>query len=138
MGLFASIVNSSNILKFSLYADDSNIGNSGPDIRTLVQSTNQELAHVYNWIISNYLSANNTKLIHLLFSPDSSEHHYELKLGNCLIPRAQHTKLLGVIMDDRLKWNHHSTHVANILRKLNGVLHFCRRKLSTEALKIIY
>ena len=38
------IVRSSDTLTFSLYADDSNIGNSGQDFRRLVDSTNRELS----------------------------------------------------------------------------------------------
>ena len=76
------MINSSKIPSFSLYADDSNAGASGPNLSQLIISVNQELDKVYNWITSNYLSANNTKLLHLLFSFESNPEAYQLRLGN--------------------------------------------------------
>ena len=132
------LVNASRILSFELYADDSNAGASGPNLAQLTQVVNVELAHVNDWIIQNHLSANNTKLLHLLFSTETDSVNYQLKLGNYLIPRVNHTKLLGVIIDDQLKWSQHTTSLSKKLSQLNGVLYLCRNKLSSEALKSIY
>ena len=42
------------------------------------------------------------------------------------------------MIDDRLKWNHHTLYVANTLCKLNGILYLCRNKIPFESLKAIY
>ena len=91
------LVNCSKILKFTLYADDSNAGCSGPNIGTLIQTVNKELESVYHWIVSNELSANSTKLLHLLFTHDTTIDEYELRLGRSIIPRQSFAKLLGLI-----------------------------------------
>ena len=132
------LVNSSRFLSFELYADDSNAGAGGPNLAQLVRSVNLELVHVYDWITKNHLCANNTKLLHLLFTNETEIENYNLKLGNYTIPREKHTKLLGVIIDDKLKWSQHTASVSKKLSQLNGVLYLCRNKLSKEALRSIY
>ena len=132
------LVNCSQILSFALYADDSNAGASGPCLAPLIDTVNVELCHVNNWITVNHLSANNTKLLHLLFTYETNIPNYELKLGESIIPRENHAKLLGLIIDDRLKWSEHTTALSKKLSKLNGVLYLCRKKLSNESLRTIY
>ena len=132
------MVNSSLFLSFALYADDSNADASGPCLAPLIQTVNEELTHVNNWITVNYLSTNNTKLLHLLFTHEKTTFDYILKLGDFIIPRVRHTKLLGLIIDDQLKWSDHTRALSNKLSQLSGVLYLCRNKLSNQSLRTIY
>ena len=57
------IVNSSNLLKFILFADDTNILYSNKNIDILYETLNNELEKVSKWLIANRLSVNFKKLI---------------------------------------------------------------------------
>ena len=41
-------------------------------------------------------------------------------------------------MDDRLKWNLHTQHVANSISKISGILYLIRNKLNSTSLRQIY
>ena len=69
---------------------------------------------------------------------ESNIQNYQLKLGDFLIPRVNFTKLLGLTIDDRLKWSYHTKDLSKKLSKLNGVLYLYRKKLSNESLRTIY
>ena len=36
------------------------------------------------------------------------ENEYDLKIHDNILPKVTHTKLIGVIINDRLSWDHHS------------------------------
>ena len=52
------IENSSNLLKFILFADDTNILYSNKNIDILYETLNNELEEVSKWLIANRLSVN--------------------------------------------------------------------------------
>ena len=44
------------------------------------------------------------------YEPEESDFEnalYELKIHDNILPKVTHTKFLGVIIDDRLSWDHH-------------------------------
>ena len=61
------IAESSRILDFYLFADDTTIFHSDKDPRKLEQTLNTELSHVSKWLIANKLSLNVGKSNFLLF-----------------------------------------------------------------------
>ena len=130
--------NSSKIMDFSLYADDSNTGLRNKNISNLITNVNRELCHVYKWVISNQLAPNIKKLAHMLFTNSRNIPDYIIKFGNVEIPRVTETKLLGLILDEKLKWQHHAQHVAAKVSQICGILYRVRSKLSAETLKVLY
>ena len=61
------IAQSSNILDFILFADDTNALLEGYDIMTLEQALNTEISKVSNWLIANKLSINIKKTNYIIF-----------------------------------------------------------------------
>ena len=61
------IVNSSKILKFVLFADDSNLYASHADLQSLISLMNSELDSVGNWIFCNKLTINLSETQYLIF-----------------------------------------------------------------------
>ena len=49
---------SSNLLKFILFADDTNILYSNKNVDILYETLNNELENVFRWLIANKLSVN--------------------------------------------------------------------------------
>ena len=52
------ISNSSNKLKFYLFADDTNLLYADKNLKSLESTVNAEISRVYNWLIANKLSLN--------------------------------------------------------------------------------
>ena len=63
------ICNSSNDVKFLLFADDTTIYLQGHDIINLTTTLNTELVKVNNWISSNKLTLNLNKTKYMISSP---------------------------------------------------------------------
>ena len=132
------IINCSRILDFSLYADDSNAGAAGADLCDLYALINRELCLMNRWIKSNGLSTNNVKLLHILFSGTNVNVNYVIRLGDSIVKKGSHTKLLGLLIDERLKWDQHVLSISKKISKLCGIMYLVRKKLNDQSLITIY
>ena len=61
------IINCSNILNFAMYADDTYVYLSNSNLITNVNSMNNELVKVVEWVRGNGLTFNTSKCHYLLF-----------------------------------------------------------------------
>ena len=59
--------NCSKILRFIIFADDTNIFYAHNDIKTLIETVNSELKFLRNWFRANRLSLNISKTNFILF-----------------------------------------------------------------------
>ena len=133
------IVNSSAYLKYILFADDSNLYASHPDLQSLISDMNRELGKVGDWITSNRLTLNLEKTHYLIFHRKRLPSQYDtLIMGNTTLERVEYTKFLGVIIQDTLKWDRHVQYVTDKINKTCGILYLTRHMLTISALKQIY
>ena len=63
------ICNSSNILKFYIFADDTNLLHADNNLKNLEKTFNKELAKVSSWLIANKLTLNISKSNFVIFRP---------------------------------------------------------------------
>ena len=122
------IVNSSKDGKFILFADDTNIFVIGDSEQDAFDRANLVLCNVYLYMVSNQLHVNMGKCCYMHFRPKStfksasrSRYCYTnfmpvLKINNQKIPQVHSTKFLGVIIDDKLSWEDHVSHLENKLK----------------------
>ena len=137
--IFANdLPNASDLMDFSMYADDCNAGMAHENFLQLVNLTNQELQNVYKWITANNLTANYLKLNHMLYNFRNINQVYSIKLGNVEAPRVDQTRLLGLVIDEKLTWKFHTNSVASKISQVCGVMYQIRNKLSKECLRMIY
>ena len=59
-------------------------------------------------------------------------------IGNSALTLKDHTKFLGVIIDNNLSWKQHIQYITNKINSLCSILFHTRRKLTMNALKSIY
>ena len=79
---------------------------------TLVRTLNQELPKVSTWFKCNKLSLNIEKTNFINFRHASAravDFPYNIIIENVPLERKQHTKFLGVFIDENLNWNQHRT-----------------------------
>ena len=114
------ISNSSDKLKFYLFADDTNLLYADKNLKSLESTVNAEIFRVYNWLIANKLSLNIKKSNFVIFRPrqKTSNHQVNLKVfdhhNNSFISLEckNYVKYLGVLIDENLSWKYHIAHIA--------------------------
>ena len=112
-----------------MFADDTNITVPGCTFAELEQATNSELNNLYNWLKANKLSLNIAKTEFMVISTRQkflAENCSEIniQLDGHPISRAEHTKSLGLNIDDRLSW---SNHIKDLCKKISSAIGALRR-----------
>ena len=98
------IVNTSTVLTYILFADDTNIFYSHTDLNTLVTTLNLELTKLSSWFKCNKLSLNVNKTNYIYFKNMNSKNTLDSNIfidGIPLIGKDE-TKFLGVTIDSNL------------------------------------
>ena len=135
------IVYSSSILKFFLFADDTNLLNSSKDLTKLISSTNEELSKVTEWFKANRLSLNVKKTHFMFFGnkqlPDDNSSH-KLMLDGSYLEQVNSTKFLGLFIDEKLTWNQHISHISLKVSKGLGIISRVRRIFPQTVLLMLY
>ena len=86
------ICNVSNLLKFVLFADDTNIFCSNENVAVLQDTLNRELAKLFVWFLINKFSLNLGKTNYMLFQGRPPDLELHLKINNAEIPKVTATK----------------------------------------------
>ena len=103
------IVNSSNVLCFVLFADDTTVIYVQNDsIDSAIEILNTELAEVALWFDSNKLTLNVNKIQMIMLSRKKIlKPQNEVILRNEVVQRVNKAKFLVVIVDQHLNWQDH-------------------------------
>ena len=103
--------NSSNVLSFISFANDPSIffSHKHPDI--LLNTVNNELKCIHEWICCNKLSLNVQRTQSMLLSNSISTLPGNLSLLNTSIDLVESTTFLGLFIDNKLSWIKHTTYM---------------------------
>ncbi len=134
------IAESSPLLKFYLFADDTTIFLSDSDIKRLELTLNNELKNVSNWLTANKLSLNVGKSNVLLFrqSGRHSPPPINITINGLPVDEKEHAKYLGIILDNKLSFTKHIEHVKSRLVKGNAILSMVRHYVPKDILLNTY
>ena len=127
------LYNVSEKLFFILFADDSNLLLSGPNVNDLCEQMNAELISVVNWFKMNKLCLNVKKTNFMIFCAKNkmySKGELRIIVDNATVEQVDQTKFLGVHIDSKLNWTAHIDHVATKISKNIGSI--------TRAKKLLY
>lgn len=133
-------VNSSKILKFILFADDTTILHSHSDIDKLSLIVNKELVAVYDWISSNNLRINLSKTCFIIFGPKirTNTINIQLIINENEILRVDSTKFLGITICSNLSWAEHILNISNKISKNLGIMYRLKNKFPNYIKKSLY
>ena len=138
------IYNSSDLGKFVIFADDTNIFVVDKSVQNLYRKANAIMNSVYNYMRFNLLHINVKKCCYIHFTPgntkndESISNELILTLNNTVIKRVEETKFLGVIIDKNLNWKPHTAYLASKLKCEVGKLCRMRRFIPKELYKDLY
>ena len=120
-------------VKFANYADNNTAYAIDHNIQELLRVLETETSVILNWFRINEIKSNDDKC-HLIVANTSN---VSVTIGSEIIEASNSVKLLGINMDNELKFN---THISKICKKGNQKLHALARVskyFSTDKLKII-
>ena len=132
--------NVSEILEFSLFADDTNIYLESESLQTLALIINREIDKLYVWLNVNRLSLNISKTNYILFHPYNKpmKQNIEIKINGNLISEKEYIKYLGVLIDSTLSWKYQISSLCKKVSRAIGVMHKLKAFVPTQVMKSIY
>ena len=127
--------------KLKIFADDANLFIYGKHLNELESKANSYLQEMELWFSANKLSVNIEKTCFSLISCgnksiDSS--NLNLYLCNRKISNVSFCKYLGIIVDEKLKWNLHIDYIYKKLIKFTSIFYKLRDVLHLSCLKKLY
>ena len=117
-----------------LFADDTALLCTGPDILTTARKMQKDLNEIAKWTRNNTLTINAKKTKYMIVSTShKSFPNIALNLNHEVLDRTRSYKYLGVILDENLTYKDHINHVAttvnNKTRTLRRLSHFLPKKI---------
>ena len=125
-------------ISFVLFADDSNVFLSGPDINRNIQVLNKELEILNLWFKSNFMSLNLKKTHYMIFTRKNVVLKQNVIIDGVNIDRVRCTSFLGVIIDEKLTWKDHIDYLKNKISKSIGVLYRLRHAFTRTWMLLLY
>jgi hypothetical protein len=134
------IKNSTRILDFHLFADDSNLFYANKSLLTLETIVNKEISHVYQWLCANKLSLNVEKSNYIIFHPAQKRVNYQVKvsLNGQILKQEIYTTYLGVVIDCHLNWKAHISKVSKKIKRNIGAISRVRHFVGSNILINLY
>ena len=121
------------------FADDTTLLLSHRNPTYLQFCVESELANIQDYFNANKLTLNVSKSMYILYHNQKTPPlDFRVKLNGIDLPRTNCAKLLGVWLDDKLKWD---THVNKLIHKLKSGLGMMRRSknfLTPKAKRLLY
>ena len=132
--------NASDILKFILFADDTNLFFSHKDPDYLISTVNEELSKLDNWFKANKLSLNVKKCNFIVFKPRQKRVNldFSVTINNNPLKRVNEVVFLGVVIDEHVNWKPHIANVASKISRAVGIMFKSRFFLSKSSLCTLY
>ena len=116
------ICNISKILKFILFADDTNIIGSGENLQQLLDIITSEFIKIKNWFDNNKLSLNLSKTKLMIFGNRKINHQAQVQIEGVDIERVHEIKFLGVIINDKICWKSHIKYISTKISRSISVM----------------
>ena len=100
-------------MNFVLFADDTSTSLSGKNLSHIEDTYNTELQKVSHWLTANKLSLNVSKSNMILLRPQKAyvDRKLCIRINNEHILEKEHTKYLGIYLDNQLNWKFHMAHI---------------------------
>ena len=112
----------------------------GDGLMRLVQSMNNEMKHISQWLKANKLTLNSEKTYYMVIHRGRRKSYNNIKLyiDDAIIEEASTIKYLGVILDNKLKWTSHIAFVKNEVAKGIGIIQRASKFLTKATLCKLY
>ena len=122
-----------------VYADDTNLVITGKNVEEAAKKANMILNKYVNYFNMNKLTLNENKTKYMVFTQSkSSSNTPVVAINDLALERVKSIKFLGVILNDRLKWDEHKIYIKTKISKNIGILNKCRKVLKLNDIISMY
>ena len=137
------IEKSSTKFDFIMYADDTTLFFTQPDLKDMQENINVELHNISKWFKANKLILNLTKTCFISFHNKLSNatktcNDLTLSIDSTPITKSKSICFLGVNIDENLKWDSHINYLSTKISKCIGIMYKLRSCLPGSALFSLY
>lgn len=128
----------------SMFADDTNITCRGESPADIESKINIDLDNVHNWLTANKLTLNREKTEYMIVGSRqrlkkmSNNTHIQIVIGDQTIEQVHKKKVLGVIIDDQLRWQEHNDAQCKKISKNIALLRRAKNFVTQDALLTMY
>ena len=130
--------NSSDVLHFLQYADDSTTTYSSDNLNNCLAVMKSECNKVLDWLLANKLIINLNKTFLMVFTNRKRQAEISININNQTIKEINECKFLGVMLDNKLNWKSHVTHISNKISKSVAILRYLKFIFPKYILKTLY
>ena len=132
--------NISNYFHPTLFADDTTITVRDSSRTNLTTKCDEVLDKLFDWTTSNRLTINYDKTFYLIITNQFNTEHsdYSFSLNGHILDMKRQGKFLGIILDDKLKFNHHIDYICNKISKSIGIIYRLKDVLPRHCLFSLY
>jgi hypothetical protein len=119
------------------YADDTKSSVTGKSIEEVKVKLETDAIEVLKFMASNGLKANSDKTT-LMIINYKSEENVEIQIDNSKVTQEKSAKLLGIMVEDNLKWNNQIRGKGGVIPALNTRLYLIKRmknKINVDRLR---
>ena len=116
------LCNISRIVKYILFADDTNLFCADKNINQLVTTVSTILDKLCIWFAVNKLSLKVSKTSYMLFVNLNAQ--FDITINGISISRVRVAKFLGILIDEKLNWKDHIANVKSKLSKSTAILYY--------------
>lgn len=134
------IFNVSEILRLTLFADDTSALVTSSKLDSLETNANAALNDLYIWLNANKLCLNVEKSNYMLFKRGNKDlkQGVKLRINNIDLKCVQETKFLGIVINSSLTWKSHVNYCKSKVSKCVGILKLARFLLDSGTLLQLY
>ena len=124
--------------KVYTYADDTTLVITAKNVAELQSKAQDELNRLITYFHSNNLVPNPTKTNYTVFHPIALPANFDLNIGDTTLTHNLSAKLLGIYIEQKLKYKHTITHIIKKLQPTIRALKYAARLLPTANLINLY
>ena len=99
-----SLSKTNKCLRFALFADDTTVIFSDPSLKQSTVIAEACFSYIFEWFLANKLLINISKTYYICFGHNFVQHDNIITVCNHRINRVNHTKFLGIYIDEKLTW----------------------------------
>ena len=129
----------SKLASLIIFADDTSILTSNPNLEDFKNNVNLVLTELINWFRGNLLTLNYDKTQFLQFlTKKQNEIKLQITASNTIITSVSSTKFLGLVIDSAVSWRDHIIEVTSKLNKACYAIRILKPHISQNMLRMIY
>lgn len=124
----------------TMFADDNTYLMSGPSIDTAIESLQNIIDRFVKWFKTSRLHLNISKTVFINFTPRTNTINtsYLLKIDKKSIEQVDHSKFLGLYIDNMLNWEKHADALCKKISSLCFALHRLRNITNRSVVLTFY